>query len=157
MTSLKIEPIVRRPRLVGVVLFGSSLFLSSCVSPSSSTMASSTSTTVDQAHTITLPSPAVPGDQKNDDILVPVTKGSGSKSVPKFSPHGSILFIQFTCSGKGYFELVGFFRYEPCNGLNAVLTNQYPNQDGLKISTSVIASTSVKWELFISSGPVQRN
>jgi hypothetical protein len=157
MTSLKIEPNVRRPRLVGVVLFASSLFLSSCVSSSNSTVSPSTSTTVHQAHTIILPSPAVPGDQQNDYILLPVTKGSGSRSVPKFSPRGSILYIQFTCSGKGYFELVGFFKYEPCNGLNAVLTNQYPNQDGLKISTSVIASTSVKWELFISSGPVQRN
>lgn len=141
--------------LVGVVLITSSLLLASCASSSSSTSLRSTSTTTSQAPVITLPSQAVPGAQQNDDVLVRASKGSGSKSIPGFTPHGSILYIQFACSGNGYFELAGFFKYGPCDGLKAVLVNQYPNQAGLKILTRVVAPASVNWEVFISSGPVQ--
>jgi hypothetical protein len=101
-----------------------------------------------------LPSISLAGDSSQDVVLVPVTKGSGSRKLRSYTPHGKNLYIQFACEGKGKLTLTGYFTLSTCNAQqHGVFLDEYPRQAGHLASPRVIAPTNLKWEFFITSGP----
>ncbi len=100
-----------------------------------------------------LPVRTLAGDLGNDTTMVPLTKGSGSTKLRQYTPHGAYLYIQFACTGKGTFEITGYFEISHCGTTSAVAS--YPNQANIRVSPEIIAPTGMKWEIVITSGPKQ--
>jgi hypothetical protein len=95
--------------------------------------------------------------------VIGFTRGSGSASLPTFTPEG-IMFIKLSCAGRGPFALrsnrsVGVFT-DTCEGNNGGgVTGDtiplYPAIDGKPLILTITAGQPTVWEVVVAdSGPV---
>jgi hypothetical protein len=115
-----------------------------------------TSTTTTTAAVASLPISSLPGGATDDKTLVHEISGSGSRSLPAFTPTTPNLYFQYVCVGKGTFAIVGYFKFGSCTLTRAPIASFYGHQPIALVRTRVIAPSSVHWELYISSGPPQQ-
>jgi hypothetical protein len=92
-------------------------------------------------------------------IVIPVTKHTGSATLPTFVPEGWE-YIQYACVGTGHIQIVtadGTVNesLRPCttatHPLNALVSGAYgPFAEGRPLALQVVTSPSVRWEIVVA-------
>ena len=100
-----------------------------------------------------LPDGSLPGASNLDTVKMKTIVGNGSRSLPAFALSNSTVHVQFACTGRGRFEVVGYFTLESCTGPGNASSATYHHQPKRLVNTAVIAPRTLHWEIYISSGP----
>jgi hypothetical protein len=100
-----------------------------------------------------LPTASLQGSSQTDAVLIAARKGIGSGKLHQYTPHGTTLYIQYACEGRGSFELTGYFKISSCPQEGVALLVKYSGQSEKSATPRVVAPKTIRWILFISSGP----
>jgi hypothetical protein len=93
------------------------------------------------------------------NVVIPLTKNTGSAALPVFVPEG-YEYVQYACVGTGYLQIVSTDgtvneRFKQCSSstkpVDAGLSEGYgPFAEGRPLTLKVVTSPSVRWELVIA-------
>lgn len=100
-----------------------------------------------------LPSHSLPGAQKADTVMVPVTKGTGTKVLHAFTARKTTVYVQVACSGSGALSVPGMFKISSCKAKPSVFGYAFSVPKAWAYHPVVTTSPTTKWEIIITEGP----
>ena len=103
-----------------------------------------------------IPSHSVAGALKTDTVVVPVTRGTGTKALHAFTARRTTVYVQFACSGPSGLKVLGMFNVTSCKAKPSVFGYAFSVPKAWAYHPVVTTSRGTKWEILITVGPKTR-
>ena len=103
-----------------------------------------------------IPNHSLPGGLKSDKVIVPVTKGSGTRVLRSFTARKTTVYVQIACSGPGSINVPGMFKVSSCKTKPSVFGYSFSVPKAWAYHPIVTTSSKTKWEIVITTGPATK-
>ena len=146
-TTLPTHPLVRYSRVAAATII-CGLFTAGAVNLSSAGASTATLPKI--------PSRSLAGALKTDTVVVPVTRGTGTKALHAFTARRTTVYVQIACSGPSGIKVPGMFNVTSCKAKPSVFGYSFSVPKAWAYHPVVTTSPRTKWEIVITMGPKTR-